>query len=165
MWDPTLAEKCGKIDFVHTRVANTKKDKAYNLLHARGYRLPGLYEDVKQLSPTDCSDWTKEDNDRFRAAVFEHHENMKETSNMIGKPIEQCITYYLVKFKRTKSYKSLKRSMRRKANLSDGVVAGGGTLVCNECSKGKRIIKRLDRIICNPASLTLFLHRRFAHSM
>ena len=139
-WDPELAEKCGKIDFIHTRVANAKKEAAYHLFHARGYHLPGFYEDVKQLSTTDCANWTKEDNNRFRAAVFEHHENMRETSKMIGKPIEECITYYLVKFKRTKSYKSLKRSMRRKANLSDGVVAGGGTLECHECSKGKRTV-------------------------
>lgn len=93
---------------------------------------------MKSLSPGDCSDWTKEDTNAFRAAVFEHHENMIEVSNVIGKPVSQCITYYLVRFKRTKSYKSLKRSMRRKANLSGGVA--DGTLVCGECSKGGMLI-------------------------
>ena len=62
---------------------------------------------------------------------------MKEVSKMIGKPINECITYYLVKFKRTKSYKSLKRSMKRKANMSEG---SAGILVCNECGKGGMLI-------------------------
>ncbi len=128
----------GKLDFVHTRVRYNKKESAYGLFHLRGYRLPGFYQDVDSISPGDCSDWTKEDANAFRAAVFEHHENMIQISKAIGKPINQCITYYLVRFKRAKSYKSLKRSMRRKANLSGGVT--DGTLVCGECSKGGMLI-------------------------
>ena len=130
----------GKLDFVHTRVDYRKKESAYNLFHSRGYHLPGFYHDVRNLKPNDCSDWTKEDYDRFRSAVFEHHEDMKEISTKIDKPIYQCITYYLMKFKRSKSWKSLKRSMRRKASLGDGAVAGSGTLVCNECSRGGMLI-------------------------
>lgn len=140
VWDPDMAEKCGKLNFVHTRVANTKKEVAYGLFHARVYRLPGFYDDVKQIIPSGCSDWSKEDYNCFQVAVYEHHENMRKISQMIGKPIDQCITYYLVKFKRTKSYKSLKRIMRLKANLSNRVAAGVGPLVCNGCSKGKCIM-------------------------
>lgn len=136
-WDPEEAEKSGKLDFVHTRVKFNKKESAYGMFYTRDYHLPGFYKEVSRMSPTDSSDWTKEDKNRFRAAVFEHHENMKEVSKMIGKPISECITHYLVKFKRTKSYKSLKRSMRRKANATDG---SAGTLVCNECSKGGMLI-------------------------
>jgi hypothetical protein len=128
----------GKLDFVHTRVKYNKREAAYDLFHSRGYRLPGFYYDVNSLSPDDGSDWTKEDNNRFRAALFEHHENMIDVSDAIGKPINQYITNYLVKFKRTKSYKSLKRSMKRKANMSGGVA--DVTLVCNECSKGGMLI-------------------------
>lgn len=137
MWDPEAAEKSGKLDFVHTRVKFNKKEAAYNIFHSRGYRLPGFYHEVSDVSPTDASDWTKEDKDRFRAAVFEHHEDMREVSKAIGKPINECITHYLVRFKRTKSYKSLKRSMKRKANVSEG---SAGTLVCNECGKGGMLI-------------------------
>lgn len=140
VWDPAIAEKMGKVDFVHTRVKSSKKEAAYDLFHLRGYHLPGFYQEVNALKPNDCSDWTKEDIDRFRSAVFEYHEDMKEISKTIKKPINQCILYYLVKFKRGKSWKSLKRSMRRKANMSDGVVANGGTLVCNECSMGGMLI-------------------------
>ena len=138
VWNPELAEKLGKLDFVHTRVKYNKREAAYDLFHSRGYRLPGFYYDVNSLSPDDGSDWTKEDNNRFRAALFEHHENMIDVSDAIGKPINQCITHYLVKFKRTKSYKLLKRSMKRKANMSGGVA--DVTLVCNECSKGGMLI-------------------------
>eukprot|EP00571_Detonula_confervacea_P010382 CAMPEP_0172302104 /NCGR_PEP_ID=MMETSP1058-20130122/3859_1 /TAXON_ID=83371 /ORGANISM="Detonula confervacea, Strain CCMP 353" /LENGTH=552 /DNA_ID=CAMNT_0013012461 /DNA_START=38 /DNA_END=1696 /DNA_ORIENTATION=- len=137
VWDPTKAAESGKLDFVHTRVKFNQKESAYNMFYSRDYHLPGFYEEVSSVSPTDCSDWTKEDKDRFRAAVFEHHENMKEVSKMIGKPISECITYYLVKFKRSKSYKSLKRSMKRKANPAEG---SAGTLVCNECGKGGMLI-------------------------
>ena len=129
VWNPEEAEKSGKLDFVHTRVKFNKKESAYEMLHSRGYRIPGFYQEISNdVSPTDCSNWTKADKDRFRAAVFEKHENMKEVSKMIGRPINECITYYLVKFKRTKSYKSLKRSMKRKANMSEGAA---GTLVCS----------------------------------
>ncbi len=138
VWDPELADKSGKLDFVHTRVKFNKKEAAYDLLHLRGYRLPGFYQEVNSLCADDGSDWTKEDNNRFRAALFEHHENMREISKAMGKPINQCITHYLVRFKRTKSYKSLKRSMKRKANMSGGGTVG--TLVCNECSKGGMLI-------------------------
>ena len=137
VWNPEEAGKSGKLDFVHTRVKFNNKESAYEMLHSRGYRLPGFYQEVSNVSPTDCSNWTKADKDRFRAAVFEKHENMKEVSEMICKPINECITYYLVKFKRTKSYKSLKRSMKCKANMSEG---SAGTLVCNECGKGGMLI-------------------------
>ena len=137
VWDPAKAEQSGKLDFVHTRVESNKKGAAYDLFYKRGYRLPGFYAEVSNLSPTDCSNWTKQDKDRFRSAVFEHHEDMKEVSKQIGKPISECITYYIVVFKRTKSYKSLKRSMRRKANVTEG---SAGTLVCNQCGKGGMLI-------------------------
>ena len=137
VWHPEVAKAVGKLDFIHTRVQGNRKEAAYDMFHSRGYRLPGFYQEVSSTSPTDCSDWTKEDKDNFRSAVFEHHENMKEVSKMIGKPVSECITYYLVKFKRAKSYKSLKRSMKRKANVSEG---SAGTLVCNECGKGGMLI-------------------------
>lgn len=69
--------------------------------------------------------------------MFEHHEDMRAVSKAIGKPINQCITHYIVKFKRTKSYKSLKRSMIRKANVEEG---NAGQLVCNECGMGGMLI-------------------------
>jgi len=137
VWDPEKAEKSGKIDFIHTRIKFNKKEPSYDMFHSRGYRLPGFYEEVSEVNPTDCSDWNKGDKDRFRAAVFEKHENMNDVSNMIGKNINECINYYLVKFKRTKSYKSLKKSMRQKANASEG---SAGTLVCSGCGKGGMLI-------------------------
>ncbi|KAL9189308.1 hypothetical protein ACHAXT_011798 [Thalassiosira profunda] len=137
VWDPQAAEKSGKLDFVHTRVKFNKKEAAIGLFHDRGYRLPGFYHEVSKVSSTDCGDWTKEEKDLFRSAVFEHHEDMREVSKMVGKPVSECITYYLVKFKKTKSYKSLKRSMKRKANVTEG---SAGTLVCNECGNGGMLI-------------------------
>jgi len=137
VWNPDEAEKLDRLDFVHTRVKFNKRESSYSMLHSREYLIPGFYREVCGVSPTDCSDWTKADKDHFRAAMFEKHENMKEVSKMIGKPISQCITYYLVKFKRTKSFKSLKRSMKRKANTSEG---GGGTWLCHECGKGGMLI-------------------------
>lgn len=137
VWDPEEAEKLGKLDFVDTRVGFTHKSAAYDMFHSRGYRLPGFYHEVSSLSPTDCSDWTKQDKDHFRSAVFEFHEDMKEVSKAISKPQSECVTYYIVKFRKTKSYKSLKRSLKRKANVSEG---NAGTLVCNECGKGGMLI-------------------------
>ncbi|KAL7545608.1 hypothetical protein ACHAWF_008952 [Thalassiosira exigua] len=134
VWDPAEAERLGRLNFVHTRVKFNRKESAYNMFHSRSYRLPGFYNDVSAVVPSDCSDWTKEDKERFRSAIFEHHENMKEVSKMMDKPLGQCITYYLVAFKRTKSYKSLKR---KKAKVNEGSI---GTLVCNECRKGGMLI-------------------------
>ncbi|KAL3786167.1 hypothetical protein ACHAW5_008784 [Stephanodiscus triporus] len=137
VWDPEVAQKLGRLDFVHTFVKHNKKEAAYDLFHSRGYILPGFYQDVSRLSPDDCSDWTKEDKARFRAAVFEHHENMREISKNTGKSINQCITYYLGCFKRTKSYKSLRKSMKRKANLGK---ESTNTWICIECSTGGMLI-------------------------
>ena len=138
VWDPSVAEKMGKLDFVHARVQPNRREGGYLLLAQQGYRIEGLYQKVRALSPTDCSEWTKADKERFRSAVFENHEDMKAVSDVLNKPMSECITYYLVKFKKSKSYKSLKRSMKRKANMGEGNAAG--TLVCNECGKGGMLI-------------------------
>ncbi|KAL7533674.1 hypothetical protein ACHAWF_004592 [Thalassiosira exigua] len=96
VWDPKEAEKSGKLDFVDTRVKFNRRENAYNMLHARGYCLPGFYQEICKSNPSDGSDWTKNDKDNFQSAVFEHHENMREVSKMIGKPIDQCITVRLI---------------------------------------------------------------------
>ena len=50
----------GKLDFVHQRVAPNKREFAYPLLHARGYRLPGFYREVEQVC-VELSDATLDD--------------------------------------------------------------------------------------------------------
>ena len=61
---------------------------------------------------------------------------MKSVSQIIGKPINECITYYISKFKLTKAYKTLKRSFRR-TTMSE---CSAGTLVCNECNESGMLV-------------------------
>eukprot|EP00957_Ditylum_brightwellii_P184608 14059495-Ditylum_brightwellii.AAC.1 len=137
VWDPAEAEKMGKLDCIDTRVKSYQKELVYKVLHKNGYCLPGFYQKVISINLTDCSKWTKADKDHFGAAVFEKHNGMKVVSELIGKPQSECVTYYIVKFKKTKSHKSLKRSMKCKTNMGEG---SAGTLVCNECGKGGILI-------------------------
>lgn len=137
-WDPDAAEKSGRGDFVHDRVKSNRKEAAYDIFYSRGFRLPGFYQEVSARGVSDASDWTSKDKERFRSAVFEHHEDMREVSKAIGKPVEECITHYIVRFKRTKSYKSVKRSMRRKASVEEA--NKGKEFVCDRCGKGGMLV-------------------------
>ena len=71
IWDLEKAKKSGKIDFIDHRVKSSIKEPAYELLHRRDYRLPGFYEEVSKVAPTDCSHWTAEERAKFRKLVFE----------------------------------------------------------------------------------------------
>ena len=50
--------------------------------------------------------------------------------------MNECITYYISKFKRTKAFKTLKRSFRL-TTVSEG---SAGSLVCNECNESGMLI-------------------------
>ncbi len=139
IWDRGAAEKSGKIEFVHTRVKHNKKEKALIAFHSRGYRLPGFYEEVCNLTPTDGSIWTEEEKSQFRAAIFREHKDMSKVSQAMNKSLTECMTYYLGSFKQSDDYRALKSVMREYAgNLSKGIF--GAPVVCDGCGKGGKLI-------------------------
>ena len=99
VWDPEKATQSGKIDFIHHRVKSSIKEPAYNMLHQRDYRLSGFFNEVSKADPTDCSHWTSEERAKFRKLVFDKHEDMWQISEALGRPVRECVTYYLGKFK------------------------------------------------------------------
>ena len=109
------------------------------MFHLRGYRLPGFYEEVCSIDPSDGSTWTNAEKDQFRKAMFKEHKNMWTISKLMNKPVKECLNYYLGKFKQTKDYQSLKDMMReRKANLLDEMFSA--PVVCVACGNGGKLI-------------------------
>mmetsp|Transcript_7611 Transcript_7611/g.16307 ORF Transcript_7611/g.16307 Transcript_7611/m.16307 type:complete len:362 (-) Transcript_7611:2-1087(-) len=139
IWDSDAAEKSGKVDFVHTRVKHNKKEKALIAFHSRGYRLPGFYEEVCKMTPTDGSVWTEEEKYQFKTAIFREHKDMSKVSKAMNKPVTECMTYYLGSFKQSDEYQTLKSVMRKYAgNFCKGILSV--PVFCDGCGKGGKLI-------------------------
>ena len=138
IWDLEKAKKSGKIDFIDHRVKSSIKEPAYELLHRRDYRLPGFYEEVSKVAPTDCSHWTAEERAKFRKLVFEKHEDMWQISEALGRPVRECVTYYLGKFKTSKDFRSLRRAMEKARD--ENPFKYPGEILCDKCGKGGKLV-------------------------
>ena len=138
IWDLEKAKKSGKIDFIDHRVKSSIKEPAYEILHRRDYRLPGFYEEVSKVAPTDCSHWTAEERAKFRKLVFEKHEDMWQISEALGRPVRECVTYYLGKFKTSKDFRSLRRAMEKARD--ENPFKYPGEILCDKCGKGGKLV-------------------------
>mmetsp|Transcript_21193 Transcript_21193/g.33296 ORF Transcript_21193/g.33296 Transcript_21193/m.33296 type:complete len:669 (-) Transcript_21193:52-2058(-) len=138
VWDPEKAQKSGKIDFIDHRVKSSIKEPAYNMLHQRDYQLPGFFAEVSKAPPTDCSHWTSEERAKFRKLVFEKHEDMWQISEALGRPVRECVTYYLGKFKTSKDFRSLRRVMEKARD--ENPFKYPGEILCDKCGKGGKLV-------------------------
>jgi hypothetical protein len=139
VWDSEKAQKSGKIDFIHHRVKSSIKEPAYDMLHQRNYQLPGFYDELlSKANPTDCSHWTSEERAKFRKLVFEKHEDMWQISEALGRPVRECVTYYLGKFKTSKDFRSLRRVMEKARD--ENPFKYPGEILCDKCGKGGKLV-------------------------
>jgi hypothetical protein len=139
VWDPEKAQKSGKIDFIDHRVKSSIKEPAYDMLHQRNYQLPGFFDElVSKANPTDCSHWTSEERAKFRKLVFEKHEDMWQISEALGRPVRECVTYYLGKFKTSKDFRSLRRVMEKARD--ENPFKYPGEILCDKCGKGGKLV-------------------------
>ena len=139
VWDKEKAQKSGKIDFIDHRVKSSIKEPAYDMLHQREYRLPGFFAEViSKAQPTDCSHWTAEERAKFRKLVFEKHEDMWQISKALGRPVRECVTYYLGKFKTSKDFRSLRRVMDKARD--ENPFKYPGEILCDKCGKGGKLV-------------------------
>ncbi|KAK1732349.1 hypothetical protein QTG54_016979 [Skeletonema marinoi] len=138
VWDPEKAQKSGKIDFIDHRVKSSIKEPAYDMLHKRDYQLPGFFAEVSKAPPTDCSHWTAEERAKFRKLVFEKHEDMWQISEALGRPVRECVTYYLGKFKTSKDFRSLRRVMEKARD--ENPFKYPGEILCDKCGKGGKLV-------------------------
>jgi len=139
VWDQEKAQKSGKIDFIDHRVKSSIKEPAYDMLHQRNYELPGFYAEVTtKAQPTDCSHWTAEERAKFRKLVFEKHEDMWQISEALGRPVRECVTYYLGKFKTSKDFRSLRRVMEKARD--ENPFKYPGEILCDKCGKGGKLV-------------------------
>ncbi|KAL7520446.1 hypothetical protein ACHAWX_006250 [Stephanocyclus meneghinianus] len=139
IWDWNKAASKGRLEFVHTRVTPNKKVEAYEKLHQRGYVLPGFFQDVCDIPPTNGSNWTDADRKRFKASIFKEFKNINRVSKSIGKPLKECLAYYYGTFKQTKDYQKLKATIQRhkQKTASAGLT---GLWVCDTCGVGGTLI-------------------------
>ena len=86
------------------------------------------------MAPTDCSHWTAEERAKFRKLVFEKHEDMWQISEALGRPVRECVTYYLGKFKTSKDFRSLRRAMEKARD--ENPFKYPGEILCDKCGKG-----------------------------
>ena len=109
------------------------------MLHQREYQLPGFFAEViSKAQPTDCSHWTAEERAKFRKLVFEKHEDMWQISKALGRPVRECVTYYLGKFKTSKDFRSLRRVMEKARD--ENPFKYPGEILCDKCGKGGKLV-------------------------
>lgn len=98
------------------RKPHNKKEAAMIKLRQRNYVVAGLFQELTQLRPSDCSDWNEEEKNLFRETIFEKRKNLHDVSKVMGKSVNECIIYYLSYYKHTADYYLLKTIRTQELN-------------------------------------------------
>ncbi len=70
--------------------------------------------------------------------MFEKHEDMWQISEALGRPVRECVTYYLGKFKTSKDFRSLRRVMEKARD--ENPFKYPGEILCDKCGKGGKLV-------------------------
>mmetsp|Transcript_28711 Transcript_28711/g.43048 ORF Transcript_28711/g.43048 Transcript_28711/m.43048 type:complete len:379 (+) Transcript_28711:768-1904(+) len=145
IWDPSMAAISGKLNLVHLTVPHNKKEAGMVALHKNNYSLPGFYEALNKITPLDGSDWTQEERELFHLLTLDSRKDLYTVSKKMGKSINNCMTYYLGKYKHSDYYRFTKeicvqeradKKSRGNAEACAVCKEGGNLLICDTCECG-----------------------------
>lgn len=145
VWDPEKARTAGNLNLVHSKIPFAKKEFAMVALHKYGYDdEAGFRDDVEKAIPLDGSDWTDEERNTFREAIFEYRKDPQQVAKKMGKSVCNVMTHYLGAYKQSDDYRLLKvvcqqegRGLENGVDPDDDVCQickeGGHLLICDRC--------------------------------
>jgi len=149
VWDPQQARQKGILledgkDII-SKLGHNIREPALIALASVDYSVEAFQSSVvKDLKPTDGSNWSQEQKDRFHAEVFRHRRDLRKVTEIMDIPMKTCHAYYLASYKSTCEYRLLKTVCIEEREQKDedaehGVDAcavcgeGGSLLICDRC--------------------------------
>lgn len=146
IWDPNVAAKEGMVQFLNVNVPRNKKEWALEVIHQNGYaQSSSLTEGIDKIRPTDGSDWSLEEKEKFRVEIFRHRKDLLAVSRSMGKSMGDILAYYFGKYKKSDDFRLLKtvlmsERMQKAASAAHEVdecpicgEGGGMLLICDGC--------------------------------
>jgi len=108
------------------------------------YDVERFKEAVESIVPTDGSDWSREQKEKFRDEVFRSRKDLAAVKKAMGIPMKTCLAYYLGYYKTSDDYRLLKTVCAEEHNariehIEHGFDAcmicgdGGNLLICDGC--------------------------------
>uniref|UniRef100_A0A7S4VXZ5 PHD-type domain-containing protein n=1 Tax=Ditylum brightwellii TaxID=49249 RepID=A0A7S4VXZ5_9STRA len=140
-----MAAISGKLNFVHLTVPHNKKEAGMVALHENNYSFPGFYEALNKVTPLDGSDWNQEERGLFHVLTLDSRKDLHTVSKKMGKSMNNCLTYYLGKYKHSDGYRFTKeicvqeredKKSRGNAEACAVCKEGGNLLICDTCEFG-----------------------------
>jgi hypothetical protein len=144
IWNHRKAEESGVAKYLDENVPFSKRESALEKFHQNGYSLDNAAEIVEKIQPTDCSDWTEEEKEKFRNEIFRLRKDFKALCEVMGKEMGQILSYYLGTYKKSDDYRLLKTVLMEERvekarsslhNLDQCAICedGGSLLICDGC--------------------------------
>jgi hypothetical protein len=148
IWDPEKARSKGipleKGELDIGGIPHNKKESALLLLHERDYDLAAFNEAVRDLKPSDGTDWSPEKKDRFHSEIFRLRKDLPALCKSMDIDMKTCLAYYLGTYKKSDDYRLLKTVCAEDyAERMDGpdwgldacafCGDGGSLLICDGC--------------------------------
>lgn len=133
------------LDFIADNVPQEKREKALQLVHDKHYTVADAKGFVKQIDPSNTSQWNMEDEEKFRLEIFRTRKDFKALVKTLGnKSMGDVIAHYLGHYKKSDEYRVLKtvrvEEREEKARLANHDVdqcaicrEGGSLLICDGC--------------------------------
>ena len=120
VWNPNIAKKARKLDFIHLVIPHNKKEIAMTTLHELNYSARDLFKELSTKIPLDGSNWTNEEKQIFNKYYYESSRDLTLVSKRMNKSLNNVLTYYYGIYKQSDNYGIQKATTNNHRSKEDG---------------------------------------------